>query len=701
VTHIHNSIKWQRIWMILSSVTLAFLVLGLSLWMLASPRVAYAAMVIVDNTGDSGTGTLRWAIANADPGDTIVFDESLSGQTITLASTLEITQDLTIDGSDLITPVTLSGNDAVRVFYIYTDTVVTFDSLTIAHGRTTNPEPEESYSVGGGIKIEPNAVVTLTHSTVFSNTSIYSDTEEGEYVGYGGGIYNQGILTAIDDTFSDNSATIITEKNDSEGGAIYNSGTLRVADSTFSDNYARKGAGIINTRMGKLTVQNSFFSANISTCRGAGIQNVSSVATVDNSIISDNKVTGTGCESGGSGINNRNGTITVTNSTISGNIAKDYGGGLENYRGTAIVMNSTILSNTAGEGGGIYNWWEAALTVTNSSIYSNTAISSGGGLFSGPNVDTSVTLINSTLYANSAKNGGGISNFADTPGGALMTLINTTLISNTATLNGGGIYNWDTTPSMSNVILWDNSAAFGSQISNTNAITIPTIGYSDIQDSGGSGAGWDVSLGNDNGGNIESDPMLVDANTGDLRLQLTSPANDAGDNHVVPANITTDLTGAPRFMDVPAILDTGNGTPPIVDMGAYETGPALKFEKSVAPEKDPDNSVVTYTLALSNTGGLSDTNVTLTDKMPSGVDFGGWVSQPAGMIQAGNTLTWTGILDAGDVVTAIFTATLSENSSGAIVNIAYFNGTYQNGSSSASFLLPEEIYIYLPIIINK
>ncbi len=38
----------------------------------------------------------------------------------------------------------------------------------------------------------------------------------------------------------------------------------------------------------------------------------------------------------------------------------------------------------------------------------------------------------------------------------------------------------------------------------------------------------------------------------------------------MPVGITTDLDGNPRFVDDPATDDTGNGEPPIVDMGAYE-----------------------------------------------------------------------------------------------------------------------------------
>jgi len=34
--------------------------------------------------------------------------------------------------------------------------------------------------------------------------------------------------------------------------------------------------------------------------------------------------------------------------------------------------------------------------------------------------------------------------------------------------------------------------------------------------------------------------------------------------------VTTDLDGNARFVDDPYTPDTGSGTPPIVDMGAYE-----------------------------------------------------------------------------------------------------------------------------------
>ncbi|HEU0208269.1 MAG TPA: hypothetical protein VFQ78_04745 [Candidatus Udaeobacter sp.] len=48
---------------------------------------ARPATITVTNTNDSGPGSLRQALADADDGDTITFDSALAGQTITLTTT--------------------------------------------------------------------------------------------------------------------------------------------------------------------------------------------------------------------------------------------------------------------------------------------------------------------------------------------------------------------------------------------------------------------------------------------------------------------------------------------------------------------------------------------------------------------------------------------------------------------------------------
>lgn len=62
----------------------------------------------------------------------------------------------------------------------------------------------------------------------------------------------------------------------------------------------------------------------------------------------------------------------------------------------------------------------------------------------------------------------------------------------------------------------------------------------------------------------------MDVFNGDLHLSPGSSCIDAGDNNAVPIDIAADLDGSDRFVDDTDTPDTGIGTPPIVDMGAFE-----------------------------------------------------------------------------------------------------------------------------------
>lgn len=93
-------------------------------------------------------------------------------------------------------------------------------------------------------------------------------------------------------------------------------------------------------------------------------------------------------------------------------------------------------------------------------------------------------------------------------------------------------------------------------------------------------------------GNLDVDPLFVDADgpdgnpltlaDNDWRLGAGSPGLDAGDNAEVSMDLLDldgdanlleplpfDLDGGPRFVDDPA-PDSGSGTTPLVDLGAYE-----------------------------------------------------------------------------------------------------------------------------------
>ncbi len=227
---------------------------------------AYAATLTVLNANDNGAGSLRQAILDAAPTDTITFNSSLDGATIHLASTITLSQDVTIDGSTLTVPITISGDNSVQVFSVNSGTV-TLNSLTITHGSISD------ITGGGGIYNQSGATLTINNSTLSGNANTG---------GPGGGIRNDGTLTVTNSTLSNNVAN-------GPGGGIRNDGTLTVTNSTFSDNSAGlSGGGIRN--VGTLTVTNSTFSNNSASGSGGGIYNVAGFtsATVTNSTFSGN-----------------------------------------------------------------------------------------------------------------------------------------------------------------------------------------------------------------------------------------------------------------------------------------------------------------------------------------------------------------------------------------------------------------------------
>jgi predicted outer membrane repeat protein len=84
-------------------------------------------------------------------------------------------------------------------------------------------------------------------------------------------------------------------------------------------------------------------------------------------------------------------------------------------------------------------------------------------------------------------------------------------------------------------------------------------------------------------GNIDGDPLFVDESASNYRLSQGSPCIDAGDNMAVPPDVSADHDGYGRFIDDADVPDTGSGTPPIVDMGAYEYQAAALHVDDDAP----------------------------------------------------------------------------------------------------------------------
>jgi hypothetical protein len=210
----------------------------------ASPL--FAAAYVVSNLNDAGAGSFRQAVLDADAAvgaDTITF--SVDG-TITLATILAPLADtagLSIDGTGHT--VTISGNNAVGIFFTLPAASLTLNRLTLANA-----------SANGGALFNLGV-------TVISNSAFLNNAAPG---GFGGAINAaSGTMTIVNTTFSGNSAV------GGFGGTLFSNGaTLQIVNSTIVGN----AQGVHNNGGGSFSVRNTIIANNTDgNCAGSAVIN--------------------------------------------------------------------------------------------------------------------------------------------------------------------------------------------------------------------------------------------------------------------------------------------------------------------------------------------------------------------------------------------------------------------------------------------
>ena len=293
------------------------------------------------------------------------------------------------------------------------------------------------------------------------------------------------------------------------------------------------GSSVLNTAiLDGFTVQGGYANgASASNYdKGGGIIILSS----GNPTIRNCKFVGNRCTFGGGA-----GYIFGAQATFSGceftdNVGGSYGGAFDTNSTIVTWFRCTFTNNQAARAGAIESYGSSQSYITNCVFLLNKATStnSGGAVWVG--TTSTVTVRNSTFAQNS-----------------------------TTATTGGGFYNTSGSSTLANCIFWGNFGSGAATANNqvTAAGGTNTATYCVVQN-GLAGTG-----------NTSVDPSFVSLATGDLHLLATSPAIDAGSNAMIPTGVIIDRDGNPRQMDIAAIPDTGAGTAPIVDRGAYEVQP--------------------------------------------------------------------------------------------------------------------------------
>src|ERR1043166_1073610 len=519
--------------------------------------------------------------------------------TITLANTIVISSDTTIDASGRA--VIISGNNAVRIFQINSGIRFAATNLSLIAGRhqgvdsTSTTPPGSGFggaasgsggdlnfisctfsnntAVGGrgnntsafynGGSASGGAIYTGTGATFLSNCVFYGNSAvggRGAFVSYysggdafGGAVDAEGSLTAINCAVINNqvvggSAKYFAPHGDGLGGGFFNRGTATLSNVTFTGNSATgenerhgNGGGICN--YGVLTVYGCAFSENTAT---------GGLSTAFNNAGNGN----------GGGLYNTNQLIVVncsfsTNQAIGGRSSTFYlagqgnGGGL--FTLTSVAVNGTTFNDCQAVGGSI-NYGAAT-----------PGVAYGGGIW-GP-----ASLTNCTVARNLSI---GVNGFAASQSGAAAS--------------GGGIYLSGGTANFVNSTLANNSALAGTNADQSGtgvangggiAVTGATVGLKNTIVSSNSPGGNASASGTltDNGFNFSSDapcnfPAQGSMNNSDPNLDALannggptmtmallsgSPAIDAADPHVFPP---TDQRGISRPQGARA------------DIGAFEVG---------------------------------------------------------------------------------------------------------------------------------
>jgi CSLREA domain-containing protein len=570
-----------------------------------------AVTIVVNSTSDVANGadglcTLREAItaANNNAASGAVAGECAAGGssgsdaisltgitgTINLTGPLpDIVSDLTLTGpgSGLLTVRRDTGGD-YRIFHT-NNRNVDISGMTISNGKTPDGIPTSSQGgsggSGGGIW-QLGGVMNLNDVVVTANRTGdggAGTTGRGGSGGSGGGISGSGTLTMVNVSVTNNvtgagAAGSSGGDGGFGGGVEFNGTALSLTNVTITNNTTGNGG-------------NGFSggASGGSSGGGGGVDATATTLTISRTTISNNSTSTAGNASSagwGGGVQIRPSTVATIQETVVANNRTGnggggftgqggFGGGITNS-GVATILGCAITGNTTGnagpadgdtggKGGGIFNG--GSLTMANTTISGNstTGINAfGGGLYN----NASMWITNSTITGNSSSTSSG--NGIAVPSFSQASVVRNTIVAGNATtgtiLDIGGVC---TSQGHNLIGKSDGTNGF------TNGVNADQVGTVASPIDPGL-----ASLAN-NGGATMTHALLTGSAALDAGDNCVTDAAHCGDAHT--PQLLTDQRGTSftRLADGPDADTTA-----IVDIGAYETQPALANVPDVSTNED-------------------------------------------------------------------------------------------------------------------
>ncbi|WP_460409009.1 Ig-like domain-containing protein [Pseudomonas amygdali] len=371
------------------------------------------ATFTVTSTSNTGAGSLRDALTNAQNGDIVTFS---TGMTVALQSQLVVSKNITIDGdlnNDGVADVTLDGQNRTSVIRVNSGVTATLDGVIITRGVASTAGASSgatiaaSDALGGGINNAGN--LTLRNVTVTANSAAGGGGGGGvnspNVGGGGGGIGGQnGAAGGSAGTYTSTAPSANTGGNGASFSTAYlagqggNSSGGGAGGNGTPVGYTNGGAGGTATSGGRTIGGGgggSGFDANGGRGGSAvgGIYNASTgtLAIIGTSTISNNIGAGGGGGGGGTIGGNggrgigaiwNKGTVNITssnNSAMTGNVGGSGSGGQATSGGTN-GSSPTAVTNIFNDGGTLNATYTSDTTAPTgtSIVIANSSLSSGG-----------------------------------------------------------------------------------------------------------------------------------------------------------------------------------------------------------------------------------------------------------------------------------------------------------------------------------